>query len=77
MDQCPIRKFRSFLDFSLRHLPARSVMTWLTQHEVAAVRLTAKGYGKTQPVADNSSDEGRMRNRRVEIADPKCKPSAK
>jgi hypothetical protein len=51
--------------------------TWLTQHGVAAARLTAKGYGKTQPVADNNSDEGRMRNRRVEIADPKCKPAAK
>jgi hypothetical protein len=49
----------------------------LTQHGVAAVRMTAKGYGKTQPVADNNRDEGRMKNRRVEIADPKCKPTAK
>ncbi len=53
---------------------ARSVMTWLTQHGVAAARMTAKGYGKTMPVADNKSDEGRMKNRRVEIADPSCKP---
>jgi OOP family OmpA-OmpF porin len=62
---------------TLSEARARSVMTWLTQHAVAAARLTAKGYGKTQPVADNNSDEGRMRNRRVEIADPKCKPAAK
>jgi len=53
---------------------ARSVMTWLTQHGVAAARMTSKGYGKTMPVADNKSDEGRMKNRRVEIADPSCKP---
>jgi OOP family OmpA-OmpF porin len=62
---------------TLSEARARSVMTWLTQHGVAIARLSAKGYGKTQPVADNNSDEGRMRNRRVEIADPKCKPAAK
>jgi outer membrane protein OmpA-like peptidoglycan-associated protein len=56
---------------------AQSVMTWLTQHGVAATRMTAKGYGKTMPVADNNSDEGRMKNRRVEIADPRCKPQGK
>jgi outer membrane protein OmpA-like peptidoglycan-associated protein len=51
---------------------ANSVMAWLTQHGVAAGRMTAKGYGKTRPVADNNSDEGRAKNRRVEIADPRC-----
>jgi len=52
---------------------AKSVMAWLTQHGVSAARMTAKGYGKTKPVTDNNSDEGRMKNRRVEIADPRCK----
>ena len=51
---------------------AKSVMAWLTQHGVAAGRMTAKGYGKSMPVADNNTDEGRMKNRRVEIADPRC-----
>ena len=61
---------------TLSEARAQSVMTWLTQHGVAAARLTAKGYGKTMPVADNNRDDGRMKNRRVEIADPKCKPKA-
>ncbi len=56
---------------------SNSVMTWLTQHGVAAARVTAKGYGKTRPIADNNTDEGRMKNRRVEIADPRCTPQGK
>jgi outer membrane protein OmpA-like peptidoglycan-associated protein len=47
---------------------AETVRLWLTQHGVAATRLTARGYGKTQPVIENSSDANRARNRRVELA---------
>ena len=57
---------------TLSEARARAVVAWLTQHGVAAGRLTAKGYGKTVPIADNSTDEGRAKNRRVEIADPRC-----
>jgi len=35
---------------------------------VASSRVTTQGYGSTQPVADNSTAEGKQANRRVEIA---------
>ena len=47
---------------------AQAVVAWLTSHGVAASRLTAQGFGQTKPVADNSTDAGRAKNRRVELA---------
>ena len=46
---------------------AAAVQQALIQRGVAADRIVARGYGKDFPVADNSSDEGRAINRRVEI----------
>lgn len=46
---------------------AETVRAWLTQHGIAAPRLAAKGYGKAQPMVENSSDANRARNRRVEL----------
>jgi len=46
---------------------AQAVVKWLTQHGVASGRLTAKGFGPTHPIADNSTEDGRAKNRRVEL----------
>jgi OmpA-OmpF porin, OOP family len=46
---------------------AQAVRDWLTAKGIAADRLTAKGYGASKPVADNTTDEGRAKNRRVEL----------
>ena len=47
---------------------AQAVVEWLTSHGVAPGRLTAKGFGQAQPIADNSTEEGKVKNRRVELA---------
>ncbi|MGD0735800.1 MAG: OmpA family protein [Terracidiphilus sp.] len=57
---------------TLSEARAQAIAAWLTQHGIAPGRLTAKGFGKTRPIADNTSDAGRAKNRRVEIADPTC-----
>ena len=53
---------------SLSDKRARAVVAWLTTHSVAPSRLTAKGFGATKPVAQNTTEEGRGKNRRVELA---------
>lgn len=52
---------------------AESVKLWLSSHGTDAARLTSKGYGKTQPVAENTADFGRAKNRRVELVKAGCK----
>lgn len=46
---------------------ASSVAQYLISRGVAGGRVNAVGYGKSQPVADNSTEAGRSQNRRVEI----------
>ena len=46
---------------------ANSVKVYLLNAGVNAANLTTKGYGESNPVADNSTEQGRILNRRVEI----------
>ncbi len=52
---------------SLSERRAKAVAAWLTAHGVAPARLTTAGLGEDHPVGDNSTPDGRQRNRRVEI----------
>ena len=46
---------------------AEAVMIYLVEHGIDARRLTAAGYGSDDPIADNATEEGRRKNRRVEL----------
>jgi len=46
---------------------AKAVYQYLIAQHIAASRLVYKGYGKTQPIASNTTDEGRQQNRRTEF----------
>ena len=46
---------------------AKAVMDALTAKGISKSRLSSKGWGSTKPVSDNSTEEGRADNRRVEI----------
>jgi outer membrane protein OmpA-like peptidoglycan-associated protein len=48
---------------------ARSATRFLaTSFTIDPARLVVTGYGKTHPIADNNTDEGRQKNRRVQVA---------
>jgi OOP family OmpA-OmpF porin len=46
---------------------AQAVVDYFVKAGLPAARFTAVGYGSTQPVADNESDEGKAQNRRIQF----------
>ncbi|MFT5138824.1 MAG: OOP family OmpA-OmpF porin [Lysobacterales bacterium] len=54
-------------NIALSQRRANAVMHELLAHGVNAANLSARGYGESEPVADNGSDKGRAMNRRVEL----------
>jgi outer membrane protein OmpA-like peptidoglycan-associated protein len=46
---------------------AQSVAGYLTSHGVQSARIATRGFGETQPIASNATEEGKAANRRVEI----------
>jgi len=46
---------------------AEAVKQWLTEHGIDAARLETRGYGASEPVTANDTEEGRAQNRRIEF----------
>ncbi len=56
---------REAYNLALSQKRAQSMVDYLVAHGVSANRLTAKGYGSANPIADNVTEEGRTQNRRA------------
>jgi outer membrane protein OmpA-like peptidoglycan-associated protein len=54
-------------NMTLSQQRADSVRTYLMAQGISGDRMTARGYGETVPIEDNSTDYGRSMNRRVEF----------
>jgi len=46
---------------------AKAVVDYLMGKNISANRLTYKGYGAAKPIADNTTEKGRAKNRRTEF----------
>lgn len=57
----------SKMNQKLSELRAMNVVSFLSEQGVAKERLTFKGLGDTQPIADNTTEEGKKKNRRVDL----------
>jgi outer membrane protein OmpA-like peptidoglycan-associated protein len=55
-------------NMNLSEQRALSVLNYLKEKGLTPTRLESKGYGSSNPIADNSSSSGRAQNRRVEIS---------
>jgi chemotaxis protein MotB len=67
-DNIPVRSGRYSSNWELSMARAYSVLQFFQQQGIAPAHLAGLGYGDTRPVADNSTPEGRARNRRIEIS---------
>ena len=67
-DSLPIKSKKYASNWELSTARATSVIDYLVQSKrINPRRLSAVGYGEFVPVADNTSNSGRMKNRRVDI----------
>jgi len=46
---------------------AESVRSYLIANGIESIRVSAKGYGETEPIATNDTNDGRQKNRRTEV----------
>ncbi|WP_299690218.1 OmpA family protein [uncultured Tateyamaria sp.] len=67
---------REEMNLNLSQARAQSVLNELRARRVLTSTFSAKGYGESDPIAENDSEEGREANRRIEFRLIRPKPSA-
>jgi outer membrane protein OmpA-like peptidoglycan-associated protein len=65
---------RERFNLNLSKRRAKTVLTWLIKQGISRQRLESQGYGQSQPIADNETEEGRATNRRVMFVVVKAEP---
>ena len=55
------------MNLTLSRQRSESVITWLTNRGVDKARLISAGFGDTRPIVPNTNEEGRQKNRRVDL----------
>ena len=66
-DNVPIKTAKFSNNWELSTARAISVVTFMIEHGMPADRIGAAGFGENDPIGDNSTDEGKALNRRIEI----------
>jgi chemotaxis protein MotB len=79
-DNRPIRTLQFPSNWELSAARAASVVNYLARLGIAPGRMAAVGYGEYRPKADNRSEQGRAKNRRVTLvisagSDPAASPA--
>jgi OmpA-OmpF porin, OOP family len=54
-------------NLTLSRQRAQSVIAWLSRNGVEEARLVPAGFGDMRPIAENTNDEGKQKNRRVDL----------
>jgi chemotaxis protein MotB len=66
-DDTPIHNAAFFSNWELSALRATSVVRMFSEMGISDMRLSALGFGSTQPIGDNSTADGRAKNRHVSL----------
>ncbi|MBI5200746.1 MAG: flagellar motor protein MotB [Elusimicrobia bacterium] len=66
-DNVPMGRSKYRSNYELSMARAYAVIEFFIKHGVDPKRLSGSGYGEYRPIADNSTPEGRAKNRRIEI----------